>query len=550
MQGENGVADEIYDYIVVGAGSAGCAVAGRLSEDGSQRVLLLEAGPADTNPWIHLPIGYARTFVDERVNWKYETEPEPHLDNRKIYWPRGKTLGGSSSINGLIYIRGVPSDYDYWRQLGNEGWGWDDLLPHFRRAERNERGEDALHGGSGPLGVEEPRWRNGLSDAWLEAALQAGVKRNPDFNGAEQEGAGYYQFTVWGGRRCSAARAYLGPAKSRRNLRIVTGALTDRVLVENGRATGVRYTLGQGAGARSETARAAREVVLCGGALNTPQLLLLSGIGPAEHLQEIGIPVVHAVRGVGENLHDHLQVKSVYRASRPATYNDITKGNLRKAGIGLRWMLTRGGPLAVGAGLVGVFARTRPELADPDVQMHFTPWSTDTMGTELHPFPGFSVVVNQSRPQSRGRLRLRSGDPRQPPSMLANYLAEEVDRQAVVAGLKLMRRIAEQKALAPWLDVELMPGPDVHTDAEFLGYARQYGASIYHPVGTCRMGPEHDAMAVVDARLRLRGIAGLRVADASVMPQVISGNTNAACITIGEKAAEMMRQDRAERLAA
>ncbi len=537
------MAEETFDYIVVGAGSAGCAVAARLSESGRDRVLLLEAGPRDTNPWIHLPIGYAKTFVDETVNWKYETEPEPHLDNRRIYWPRGKTLGGSSSINGLIYIRGVPSDYDYWRQLGNAGWAWSDLLPFFRKAERNVRDSDELHSSEGLLGVEEPRWRNVLSDAWLEAAQQAGHQHNADFNGRRQEGSGYYQLTEWGGRRCSAARAYLAPAKGRANLRIVTGALAERIELDGGRATGLRYRLGSGAAGEATVARAKREIVLCGGAINSPQLLMLSGIGPAEHLREVGIETKHAVPGIGANLHDHLQIKNVWRVKQPVTHNDLLRGPLGKVRAGLHWVAMRGGPLSVGAGLCGVFARTRPELADPDVQMHYTPWSTDKMGTALHPFPGFSVVLNQSRPQSRGRLWLKTPSARDKPAMLANYLAEEVDRRTMVDGLKLMRAIGRQKALAPWVEQELSPGPAVESDADLLAYLRTEGQSIYHPVGTCRMGPEHDPMAVVDQRLKLHGVAGLRVADASVMPQVISGNTNAACIMIGEKAAAMIAED-------
>ncbi|MCW5748798.1 MAG: choline dehydrogenase [Alphaproteobacteria bacterium] len=532
---------ESYDYIVVGAGSAGCAVAARLSEDARRKVLLLEAGPADTNMWIHIPIGYARTFLDEKVNWKYETDPEPQLDGRQIYWPRGKTLGGSSSINGLIYIRGIASDYNYWRQLGNAGWGFDDVLPHFRKAEGNIRGGDALHSGEGPLGVDDMRWKNALSEAYLEAAVQAGYPRNDDFNGPKQEGVGYYQLTTRGGRRCSTARAYLQPARGRANLRVVTGALTEKVEIADGRATGVRYRIGE----RVETAAAGREVILCGGAINSPQLLMLSGVGPAEHLAEQGIAVVRHLPGVGENLHDHYQCRSLYRAARPGTMNEVVGSLFGKMKMGLDYALGRRGLLTVGAGLVGVFLRTRPELEDPDVQLHFIPFSTDKMGTTLHDFPGFTVTMNQSRPQSRGRLRLRSADARQYPSMVANYLADEADRRTAIAGLKAVRHIAQQPALKDWIAEEMLPGPQVQDDAAWLAFLKANGGSIYHPAGTCKMGTANDRMAVVDERLRVSGVQGLRVADASVMPQVVSGNTNAACVMIGEKCADMIRAEAA-----
>jgi len=528
---------ESYDYIVVGAGSAGCAVAARLSDIARNRVLLLEAGPADNHMWIHIPIGYARTFLDEKVNWKYETDPEPHLDGRQIYWPRGKTLGGSSSINGLIYIRGIASDFNYWRQLGNAGWGFDDVLPYFRKAEGNIRGEDALHGGRGPLGVDDMRWKNALSEAYVEAAVQAGYPRNDDFNGPRQEGVGYYQLTTRGGRRCSSARAYLQPARGRGNLNIVTGALTEKVEIDDGRATGVRYRVGD----RVETATAGHEVILCGGAINSPQLLMLSGIGPAEHLGENGIEVKRHLPGVGENLHDHYQCRQLYRCSRPGTMNEAVGSLFGKVKMGLDYALGRRGLLTVGAGLVGVFLRTRPELEDPDIQLHFIPFSTDKMGTTLHDFPGFTVTMNQSRPRSRGRLRLRSGDARQYPSMVANYLADEDDRRTAIDGMKAVRRIAQQPALKDWIADELMPGTKVQSDEEWLGFMKANGGSIYHPAGTCKMGSANDRMAVVDEQLRVSGVGGLRVADASVMPQVVSGNTNAACIMIGEKCADMIR---------
>ncbi|QQS13662.1 MAG: choline dehydrogenase [Rhodospirillales bacterium] len=531
------MAEEIYDFIVVGAGSAGCALAARLSENPAWKVLLLEAGPPDNHVWIHVPIGFARTFEDPRVNWKYETDPEPHLGGRKVYWPRGRTLGGSSSINGLIYIRGVPGDYDYWRQLGNTGWGFDDVLPYFRKAEGNVRGDDALHAGGGPLGVDDTRWRHPLADAYVDAAVEAGLPRNDDFNGPAQEGAGYYQQTQRHGRRCSAARAYLGPARGRRNLRIVTGALTEKVEIVDGRATGVRYS----AAGASHVAKAGREVVLCGGALNSPQILLLSGVGPAAHVSEMGITPVRDLPGVGENLHDHYLARIAWRATRAVTINDFNRNWLGRLAMGARYALTRSGPMAIGAGVAGAFARTRPELADPDVQIHYMPFSTASKITELHDFPGFSAIVNQSRPQSRGRLRLRSADPREAPSMVANYLADEVDRRTMVAGMRLLRRIAEQPALREWIAAEVVPGPGVQSDDELLDYAKRTGSTVHHQAGTCRMGPEHDPMAVVDPQLRVRGVAALRVADCSIMPQVVSGNTNAAAIMIGEKCADLLK---------
>lgn len=529
-----------FDFAIVGAGSAGCPLAARLSEGGRHRVLLLEAGPPDRNPWIHLPIGYGKTFLDPKVNWKYETDPEPELGGRRIYWPRGKVLGGSSAINGLVYVRGVASDFDYWRQQGCEGWSFADLLPYFRLSEGNARGADEWHGGSGPLGVEDPRWQGPLMEAYIAAAMQAGLPRNEDFNGASQEGVGYFQLTVRHGRRSSAASAFLAPARGRENLRIVTGAHVEGLLFEGSRARGLVWR--QGDGSRIE-ARVRGEIVLCGGSINSPQLLMLSGIGPAAHLREMGIEVRRDLPGVGENLHDHYQIRSLYRMARPGSLNEKLASPLGKIAMALEYLLGRRGLLTIGAGVVGAFARTRPELADPDIELHVIPFTTDRMGTGLHGFPGFTVNMNQSRPESRGRIRLASPDPGRAPSILANYLASETDRRTVVDGLKFVRRIAAQPALRDWIEREFAPGPEVEGDGALLDYARANGGSIYHPVGTCRMGPDHDPMAVVDPRLRVRGIEGLRVADASIMPQVVSGNSNAACIMIGEKCADMMRAE-------
>lgn len=528
------MAAESFDFVVVGAGSAGCAVAARLSENGRHSVALLEAGGPDRNPWIHVPIGYAKTFLNPAVNWKYETEPQAELHNRKVYWPRGKVLGGSSSINGLIYIRGTHSDYDHWRQLGNEGWSFEDVLPFFRKAEDQERGDSEFHGAGGPLGVREPTYVTPLSEAYVKAAQEAGLPFNPDFNGKAQEGTGYYQLTTRDGRRCSAARAYLAPAKNRPNLRIITHALSEKIVVTGGRATAVRYR--QGDAVHEIAAR--REIIVCGGAINAPQLLQLSGIGPAALLKRHGVDVVLDLPGVGRNLQDHLQVRSQYKAKNIKTLNDALGSWPNRIVAGIRYGLNRTGPLSIGAGLAGVFARTRPELEDPDIQIHFIPFSTDKMGVSLHPFSGFTATMNQSRPESRGFIEIRSSKAQEAPVIQPNYLTAELDKKTAVEGLKIVRRIAQAKALAPYLLEEYQPGSALQSDDELLDFARQVGGSIYHPAGTCKMG--RDPMAVVDPQLRVHGIQGLRVADASVMPTVVSGNTNAACIMIGEKCADMV----------
>jgi choline dehydrogenase len=532
------------DVIVVGAGSAGCALAARLSEDPGTRVLLLEAGGEDRNIWIHIPIGYGKTITDPSVNWCYETEPEPQLGGRRVFWPRGKVLGGSSSINGLVYIRGQAEDFDHWRQLGNAGWSYQDVLPYFRRAENQTRGGDAYHGTEGPLTVSDLREKSPLCDAFIASAMQAGLPRNDDFNGANQEGVGYFQLTTRNGRRCSTAVAYLRPAMKRANLQVLTGALTRRVLIEGGRAVGVEFER-DGA---VQQARAAREVVLCGGAINSPQLLMLSGIGPAAHLSANGIAVAHDLPGVGRNLQDHYQARITLKCTRPVTVNDIMRSPWRKAKMALEYALFRSGALTTAAGQVGAFARTRPELASPDVQFHFISFSADRPAEGLHPFPGFMLSVCQLRPESAGEILLRGPDPKAPPVIHANYLATETDRRTMVEGLKLARKLVSAGPIRDYIADEYLPGAKVQTDEQLLDYIRSNGGTIYHPAGTCRMGA--DPMAVVDSELRVRGIGGLRVADASVMPTVVSGNTNAACIMIGEKLAAMMRGEASQRAAA
>ena len=522
------------DYVIVGAGSAGSVVAARLSEDPGAVVVVLEAGGADTNKWIHIPLGYGKTFADPSINWCYETEPDPGLGGRRIFWPRGKVLGGSSSINGLLYVRGQAADYDHWRQLGNAGWSYADVLPYFRRSEDRIGRADKLHGTGGGLAVSDVVGRHPLSEAFIQAAMDEGIARNDDFNGAEQEGVGYYQTTSRRGRRCSAAVGFLRPAMKRPNLQVVTGAMVTRLVFMGRHAAGVRF---QREGGEEETIRARREVILCGGAVNTPQLLMLSGVGPAAHLRSFGIEIVQDAPGVGQNLQDHLKVGFAYRCREKITVNDVMQSRLRMLRAGLEYGLFRRGPLALSAASAGIFTRTRKELATPDIQFHFINFSSDVSAAELHPFSGFTQHVCQLRPESRGVIELRSDDPAMAPAIHPNYLAEEIDRRTIVAGLKLARRIAAQPALRRYIESEHAPGEAVQTDDEFLDYARRTGSTVFHPVGTARMGS--DAMAVVDDKLRVHGVDGLRVADASIMPTLVSGNTNAACIMIGEKCAAM-----------
>jgi choline dehydrogenase len=526
-----------FDYVIVGAGSAGCVLASRLSASGKYSVLLLEAGPRDTNPWIHVPLGYGKLFKEKAVNWMYQTEPEPGLNGRSVFQPRGKTLGGSSSINGLLYIRGQHEDYDRWRQRGNVGWGYDDVLPYFKKAEDQARGADDFHGAGGPLPVSNLGHPDPISAAFIEAAVEAGIPRNPDFNGASQEGAGFFQTTTKGGRRASAAVAYLRPAKSRSNLHVETSALAERILFEGRRAVGVQY---RQAGT-SRKARARREVLISGGAFNSPQLLQLSGVGPAELLRQHGIEVVLDAPGVGHDLQDHMQVRVVMRCAQAITLNDIVNNPARKILAGLRYAAFRTGPLTIAAGTSGAFFKTNPRLATPDIQIHFLPFSTDKMGEKLHPFSGFTASVCQLRPESRGSIRIGSADPAAPPEIRINYLASEVDRTANVEGLKILRKILNAPALAPFVVEEVDPGAKVTSDEALLAFCRTRGTTVYHPTSTCRMG--NDPLAVVDQRLRLRGIEGLRVVDASVMPDLVSGNTNAPVIMIAEKASDMILQD-------
>jgi choline dehydrogenase len=526
-----------FDYVIVGAGSAGCVLANRLSADGKNSVLLLEAGPKDTNLWIHVPLGYGKLFKAKTVNWMYQTEPEPGLDGRTVFQPRGKVLGGSSSINGLLYVRGQHEDYDRWRQHGNAGWGFDDVLPYFKKAEHQQRGADDFHGIGGPLPVSNLGHPDSLSAAFIEAAAETGLPINPDFNGATQEGAGFFQTTTRYGRRASTAVAYLRPVRGRKNLHVETAALAQRVVFDGRCAVAVEY---RKAGSL-RSARARKEILVSGGAYNSPQLLQLSGVGPADLLRKHGIEVVLDAPGVGHDLQDHLQVRVVIRCTKRITLNDIVNHPLRRIWAGARYAALRTGPLSIAAGTSGAFFKTNPRLATPDIQIHFLPFSTDKMGEKLHSFSGFSASVCQLRPESRGSLRIKSADPAAAPEIRINYLATEVDRTANVEGLKILRKILQAPALSSYVTEEFEPGIKVSTDEELLNFCRRRGSTVYHPTSTCRMGS--DPLAVVDQRLRLRGIAGLRVVDASVMPDLVSGNTNAAVIMIAEKASDMILED-------
>ena len=502
------------DVVIVGAGSAGCVLAHRLSADPRRRVMLLEAGPRDRSLWIHLPIGYGKTMFHPVYNWGFHTDPDPGMNNRRVYWPRGRGLGGSSSINGLIVVHGQPEDYDAWAAQGNEGWGWKDVLPYFRKSR---------------MGVSSIPEKHELIEAIIAAGNELGIPRTEEFNEGRQEGVGYYRLFTKNGWRSSSATAYLREAERRPNLEVRTGAHVGRILFEGTRAAGVQV---------GNEKIFAGEIILSAGALQSPQLLQLSGIGPAKFLSSMGIPVVADLPGVGENLQDHLQLRVMYKCTKPITTNDDLASLWGKMRIGAKWLFTRKGPLAIGINQGGLFTRVLPESKTPDVQFHFATLSAELAGAEPHPWPGFTMSVCQLRPESRGRVRIRSTHPQEPPSMQPNYLSTELDRRCAIEGIKLARRLASTSALKPYVAEEYRPGPKAETDADLLEFARNYGATIFHPSGTCKMGK--DPLAVVDPALRVHGTEGLRVVDCSIMPTLVSGNTHAPVVMIAEKAADLI----------
>jgi len=527
-----------FDYVVIGGGSAGCVLANRLSADGTTTVALLEAGGRDWNPWIHVPVGYFKTIHNPNTDWCYATEPEPGLNGRSLKWPRGKVLGGSSSINGLLYVRGQREDYDRWAELGCVGWSYQDVLPYFKRSEDQENGADDYHGIGGPLSVNNMTFSRPICDDFLNAVAENGTPINHDINGATQEGVGYYQLTAKNGRRCSAAVAYLNNARHRANLTIMTHAMVHRIGFTDKRADRVHITR---KGQKMEI-QANKEIVLSAGAIGSPQILQLSGVGPRELLKEHAIDVLHDARDVGANLQDHLQIRTVYKTHKPVTLNDQLSNPIQKLSAGLEYILKRKGPLSMAASQVYAFCRTRLSNDRPDIQYHFQPLSSDSPGEGLNKFSAFTASVCQLRPESRGSIRVQSNNAMHHPIIQANYLSTELDCQTAIESLRFTRKIMATKAMRDHVKSEHLPSPEAQTDDELLDQARAIANTIYHPTSTCRMGV--DAHAVVDSRLRVNGVEGLRVADASIMPEIVSGNTNAPTIMIGEKAADMILEDR------
>jgi choline dehydrogenase-like flavoprotein len=530
-----------FDYIIVGAGSAGCVLANRLSADPGTRVLLLEAGGTDNWIWFHIPVGYLFAIGNPRSDWCFKTEPEPGLNGRALNYPRGKAVGGSSAINAMIYMRGQAADYDHWRQLGLTGWGWDDVLPFFKRHEHHFLGKSDAHATGGEWRIEAPRVRWDLLDAYCEAAEQAGIKRIPDFNCGDNEGSCIFHVNQKRGRRWSAARGFLKPVLHRTNLRLETGCLAEGLMFEGKRATGVRWR--QGGETRRASAR--REVILSAGSLGSVQLLMLSGVGPAAQLQAHGIPVVLDKPGVGENLQDHLQLRLIYKVSGVKTLNETYRSLVNRALMGLDYALRRRGPLTMAPSQLGLFTRSDPHQERANIQFHVQPLSLDKFGDPLHEFPAFTASVCNVRPQSRGHVRLRSRDPAAAPVIQPNYLSTDEDRRVAVDSIRVARNIVAQPALQKFTPVEHLPGPQVSSDddAALVKAAGDIGTTIFHPVGTAKMGRAEDPMAVVDERMRVMGLSGLRVVDASVMPTITSGNTNSPTIMIAEKGAAMILED-------
>ena len=521
-----------YDYIIIGAGSAGCVLANRLSADPNVRVLLLEAGPRDWHPFIHMPAGISKLVSRKGVNWNFDTEPEPNLDQRRLWWPRGKVLGGSSSINAMCYIRGHRRDYDEWQSLGADGWHWDNVLPYFKRSENNERGADDLHGVGGHLNVADHRYRNPLSPILLAAAQDLGFPLTADFNGTQMEGFGYYQVTQKNGQRWSTAAGYLNAARERDNLTITTGAMVERVVIEQGRAVAVEFSRR----GRKQRVVADREVLLAGGAVNSPQLLMLSGVGPADALRQHGIAIKHALPGVGRNLHDHLDACTIYRCTQPLTY-DRTNDLL----IALQYALFRKGPGTSNIAEAGGFVRSRLATDErPDIQFHFVPAILEDHGRKRLPGRGMTLHACHLQPRSRGHLELASADPLAHPKIFANYLSDPdaIDLRVLIEATRLSRKLFRSPAFDPYRGAEMFPGDNDDSDAAITAFLRKKAETVYHPVGTCKMGV--DDFAVVDPLLRVHGIDGLRVIDASVMPKIVSGNTNAPTVMIAERASDLI----------
>ena len=523
-----------YDFIIIGAGSAGCVLANRLSADPSRKVLLLEAGPEDRNPWIHIPLGYGKNVSNPSVNWCFQSEPENELYGQSYMLPRGKVIGGSSSINGMVYVRGQKEDYNIWAQMGCTGWSYDDVLPYFRKAENNERGESDVHGAGGLLDVSDIKEQGTICDAMVRAGMEIGLPYNDDINSGEQEGIGPHQATIRNGRRASTAQAYLKPARQRPNLHIQPNATAYKVMFIGKKAVGVAYLKGN----TPAEAQATCDVILCGGAFNSPQLLELSGVGEPARLSELGIPVTHELPGVGANLQDHFVVRMRWRIQNTITLNEKTKG-LRAVGEGLKYLFGRKGALTMATLPIGAFVRTRPELNTPNVQFQIFPGSYAAIeDRKLDKDPGVTIGVTLLHVEGRGHVHAKSTDPKEAPSIWHNMLSTEIDRQSIVAGMWMARRMMEAEAVRPYVAFEKTPGPEADDDEAFLEHARQFGASNWHPAGTCKMGI--DPLAVVDPSLRVHGTENLRVVDASIMPNVISGNTNAPTIMIAEKAADMI----------
>lgn len=522
-----------FDYIVVGAGSAGCVVANRLSENPNIKVALIEAGGRDWRPWIHIPVGYFKTMGHPATDWCYKTQSDPGLNGRAINWPRGRGLGGSSSINGLLYVRGQAQDYDDWRQLGNIGWGWDDVLPYFKKAEHWDGQVSDIRGTGGPLHVSKNQVHRQIVESWMTSAVHAGYMWTDDYNGVQQDGFSYYQMTMKNGSRCSSAVAYLNPAKSRKNLHIITHAHMTRILLKDKRAIGVQVNI-KGV---DQDIFAHAEVILAAGAIGSPHSLMLSGIGDARHLGDKGVTSVHHLPGVGQNLQDHLQARPIYKCN-VSTINTETRNPIKLLLMAAQYALTRKGPMAMAASLGAGFIKSHPELETPDLQYHIQPFSADTPAEGPHRFSAFTASVLQLRPHSTGHIALTSHHPLAYPAIHPQYLSETIDCDTIIQGVKITRHICTYLPVCDMITAEYAPGPDIQTDDEILNWVRDTATTIYHPTSTCKMG--QDSMAVVDSQLRVRGIDSLRVADASIMPKIISGNTNAACIMIGEKLSDMV----------